>query len=619
MYQLRSLHACVSNYRPLTFSLDLPNSLKYLSWKAYHLKYLPSKFSAQNLVGLDLSYSQVVGQFWNEDQSPWNLKWINLSGCKHITEVPNLSRSLKIECIILHNCASLVEIPSYFQHLGKLTNLCLGHCTNLKNLPEMPCNLEILYLSLTAIEELPKSVWSHEKISHLDIAFCKHLKSLPSNTCKLKVSSSFSLVGCESLCEFWELPRDTTVLEFSSTRIKELRNESIESVVGLTAIKLTNCKSLVSLPMNIWKLKYLESLNLSEISEAMEHLEFLNLSGTMVKEVPKSIGNLVALRKLHMVECSIQEIPDDLFCLTSLQELNLSLTEIKSIRASVKQAAQLSRLCLNGCESLESLPELPPLLQCLEAKDCVSLKTVSSSSTALAQGWEKYIFSRGLHEKHIFSDCRKLDENARSNIFGDAQLRIMRMATASSEFKEGKIEQPSYDSDSYGSYDDFVEELLRQRSFVGNICCGNEIPNWFSHKNFLGFAVSLVVAYKRGYALSFVRWFRVGCKYNFKTSNGKSREVNHPWCNLLTNTGYRDSPEVFLWCYNNVFEEVVEGAHSPTAFYKFVTEVNVDFTVQSYDGYEEEEELEVKKCGICLLYGKGAEMIKQRALYAQDF
>ncbi|BBH09852.1 hypothetical protein Prudu_022478 [Prunus dulcis] len=379
-----------------------------------------------------------------------------------------------------------------------------------------------------------------------------------------------------------ELPRDTTVLEFSSTTIKELRNESIESVVGLTAIKLTNCKSLVSLPMNIWKLKYLESLNLSgcsnfqhlpEISEAMEHLEFLNLSGTMVKEVPKSIGNLVALQKLHMVECSIQEIPDDLFCLTSLQELNLSLTEIKSIPAR-------SNKLLNY------------------------LACASTVVRALN------LYQNSPHYCNVLNHCtrtRKLDENARSNIFGDAQLRIMRMATASSEFKEDKIEQPSYDSDSYGSYDDFVEELLRQRSFVGNICCGNEIPNWFSHKSegcsikielppnwfstdFLGFALSLVVAYKRGYALSFVRWFRLGCKYNFKTSNGKSREVNHPWCNLLTNTGYRDSPEV-----------------------------NVDFTVQSYDGYEEEEELEVKKCGICLLYGKGAEMIKQRALYAQDF
>ncbi|PQQ20656.1 disease resistance-like protein CSA1 [Prunus yedoensis var. nudiflora] len=304
----------------------------------------------------------------------------------------------------------------------------------------------------------------------------------------------------------------------------------------------------------------------------------------MVKEVPKSIENLVALRKLHLVECSIQEIPGGLFCLTSLQELDLSLTKIKSIPASVKQAAQLSRLCLNGCKSLKSLPEFPSLLQCLEAEACMSLRTVSSSSTALAQGWEKYIFSRGLHEKHIFSNCRRLDENSRSNILGDAQLRIMRMATASSKFKEDKIEQPSYDSDD--SYDDFDVS---------------------SNTDFLGFALSLVVGN--------APWdMKIRCKYNFKTSNGESHEVKHPFCNLRRGTmGFEsiDSHEVFVWWYSNVFEEVVEGAQIPTAFYKLVTEVNVDFIVGSFIG---NKLLPVEKCGICLLYGKDADMIKQRAL-----
>ncbi|XP_020409506.1 TMV resistance protein N isoform X2 [Prunus persica] len=610
MYQLRWLRVSYS----ILFrgSLHLPSSLRYLYWEGYPLESLPSKFSAQNLLVLYTPYSKFGVQLWNEDKIPVNLKRINLLSCQYLTEVPNLSQCLNIEHINLGSCESLVEIPSYFQHLGKLTYLDLSMCYKLKNLPEMPCNLEFLDLSWTAIEELASSVWSHEKISRLDIRYCEHLKSLPSNTCKLKLSSSFSLKGCKSLCEFWELPRDTTVLEFSSTTIKELRNESIESVIGPTAIKLTNCKSLVSLPMNIWKLKYLESLKLSgcsnfqhfpEISEAMEHLEFLNLSGTMVKEVPKSIENLVALRKLHMVECSIQEIPDDLFCLSSLQELNLSLTEIKSIPASVKQAAQLSRLCLNGCESLESLPELPPLLQCLEAEDCVSLRTVSSSSTALAQGWEKYIFSQGLHEQHVFSDCRRLDENARSNILGDAQLRIMRMATASSKFKE-----------------DEIEESLRKRSFVAIRCCGNEIPKWFSHKSegcsikielprdwfstdFLGFALSLVVDFAP-------RDMGLFCKFSFKTSNGESHEVIHHLSSLYPKNFITSElfscGEVFVWWHDNFFEEVVEGAQSPTAFYKLVTEVNVYFIVWN--------RAEVKKCGICLLYGKDAEMIKQRAL-----
>ncbi|XP_021800049.1 TMV resistance protein N-like [Prunus avium] len=474
MYQLKWLRVR-SSHNSRIGSLDLPNSLGYLNWFPYPLKSLPSKFSAQNLVYLEIVNSEVEGQLWNEDQSPVNLKRIRLAYSNYLTEVPNLSRSLKIEHIDLDGCQSLVEIPSYFQHLGKLTYLNLEQCINLKNLPEMPCNLEFLNLSNTAIEELPSSVWFHEKISHLDIGSCRDLKSLP---------------------------------------------------------------------------------------------------------------------------------------------------------ASIKQAAQLSRLCLSWCTKLESLPELPPLLQCLEAHGCISLKTVSSSSTAITQGWEEYIFSRRLHEKHIFYHCPKLDENARSNIMGDAQLRIMRMAIASSKFKEDKIEE-AYDS-YYADQSNQYKEFFGKRSFVAIRCWGYEIPNWFSHKSegcsikielprdwfstdFLGFALSLVAVTTHYYT-------EVGCKYNFKTSNGESHEVNHPFCNPLTKGGRRDSHDVFVWWYNNVFEEVEKGAESPTAFYKLVTEVKVDFTVRSRNGFmEEEEEVEVKKCGICVLYGKDAEMIKQRALYAQDF
>ncbi|KAL6270909.1 hypothetical protein ACE6H2_027820 [Prunus campanulata] len=550
MYQLRFLR--VSHILASIVSLDLPNSLRYLDWKGYPLKSLPSKFSAQNLVVLEMTWSRLVGQLWNEDQSPMNLKWINLAECRHLTEVPNLSRSLNIEHINLSCCGSLVEIPSYFQHLSKLTYLNLGSCTNLKNLPEMPCNLEFLDLHRIAIEELPSSVWSHEKISYLDISDCRHLKSLPSNTCKLKLSGSFSLV---------------------------------------------------------------------------------------------------ALRKLDLSSCeNLEVVSDFLFRLTSLQDLNLRRMKIKSLPASIKQATQLSRLCLSNCWSLESLPELPPLLQHLEVNSCMSLKTVSSSSTAITQGWEEYIFSRGLHEKHIFSNCLKLDDNARSNIMADAQLRIMRMAIASSKFKEGKIEE-AYDS-YYANQSNQYKEALRKRSFVAIRCFGNEIPKWFSHKSegcsikielprdwfstdFLGFALSLVVDFVPQHTYTRSIYITAGCKYNFKTSNGESHKVNHPLCIPLENVGGSDSPEVFVWWYNNVFEEVVKGAESPTAFYKLVTEVNVDFTVHSEIsihlserihhhsdsdcGEEWEEESEVKKCGICLLYGKDAEMIKQRALYAQDF
>ncbi|PQP98976.1 disease resistance protein RPS6 [Prunus yedoensis var. nudiflora] len=101
----------------------------------------------------------------------------------------------------------------------------------------------------------------------------------------------------------------------------------------------------------------------------------------------------------------------------------------------------------------------------------------------------------------------------------------------------------------------------------------------------------------------------IRCKYNFKTSNGESHEINRP-LHLHTNIGSSELHQVYVWWSNNVFEEVVDGAQSPTAFYKLVTEVYVDFSVLGFAN--KQEELEVEKCGICLLYAQDAESIKKR-------
>lgn len=52
-------------YGKLNFSLDLPNSLRYMFWHAYPLESLPSKFSAINLVELHMPESQVE-KLWDE-------------------------------------------------------------------------------------------------------------------------------------------------------------------------------------------------------------------------------------------------------------------------------------------------------------------------------------------------------------------------------------------------------------------------------------------------------------------------------------------------------------------------------------------------------------------------
>ncbi|CAN6684979.1 unnamed protein product [Malus baccata var. baccata] len=140
----------LSSLGKLTDSLDLPDSLRYLYWLSYPLESLPSNFCPENLVELHMRYSKVK-KLWKEEQILVNLQVIDLRGCSNLTEVPNLSGSLKIVEINLGRCRSLVEIPSYFQHLDKLTHLELRDCTRLGYLPEMPGNIssDVKYLFKT--------------------------------------------------------------------------------------------------------------------------------------------------------------------------------------------------------------------------------------------------------------------------------------------------------------------------------------------------------------------------------------------------------------------------------------------------------------------------------------
>ncbi|CAN6722886.1 unnamed protein product [Malus baccata var. baccata] len=250
-----------------TPSIDLPDSLRYLYWWGYPLESLPLKFSPENLVDLHMPCSQVK-KLWKEGQRPVNLQVLNLPGSIYLTEVPNLSGSLKIVNIDLSSCRRLVEIPWYFQDLDSLTHLCLRGCTSLKYLPEMPTNIKYLNLSESGIKEyLPKSICKLKYLEELDLSSCSEL---------------------ENFQEILERMEHLKSLNLSGTMIQELHS-SIEFLPALNRLELHNCKRLPSIPKSICKLKYLEELNLSwcselenfpKILEPMEHLKFLDLSGT---------------------------------------------------------------------------------------------------------------------------------------------------------------------------------------------------------------------------------------------------------------------------------------------------------------------------------------------------
>ncbi|XP_068320576.1 disease resistance protein RPV1-like [Pyrus communis] len=728
------------------YSLDLPDSLRYLEWWDYPLESLPSTFSAENLVELHMLDSRVK-ELWKEEQILVNLQVIDLSFSKDLSKVPNLSRSLEIVKIDLRRCDSLVEIPLYFQHLDKLIHLNLGYCMSLKYLPKMPGSIQYLNLKCTGIKEVPESVWSNENISYLNISRCKDLKKLPSSRCKLKsLSGSLEIVkinlrGCTSLVEIPsyfqhldklihlnleyctslkylpKMPGSIQYLNLECTGIKELP-ESVWSNENISYLNLKHCEDLkklpssrcklknlekldldgcsnvenlpenwepmehlkslslidtkvTELPSSICKLKYLESLDLArcsrfskfpEILKPMEHLKSLRLFYTAVTELPSSICNLKYLESLDLTGCSrfskfpeilkpmeqlvslclvftaVEMLPSSIGNLNRLQDLDLgwcgqlkdvptsisSLTNLKrlifigcrrleklpstlcfrsseklelsdsgilEIPASIKQASRLSMLDLRGCDQLQSIPELPVLCDVL-AEGCTSLKIMSSSRTALTQGWDKPNSCC-----RIFTNCPKLDNNSRSNIMDEAQIAIMRMATVA-PLKDYCLPHNPWPQ-------------------INIICPGKEIPNWFSYQNegssvdielcpdwfrtgLFGFALSVV---SRVLNVPFLTW-RLRANFIVKFM-GESHELFSSKYIIPGNSYRNGQHHVHVW--NEAFRSEEVGKNCSPDVYKLAKEASVVFYQELGNSASE---MKVESCGICPLYAEDAEKFK---------
>ncbi|XP_061996586.1 disease resistance protein RUN1-like [Rosa rugosa] len=581
----------------------LPEALKYLGWDFYPLTSLPSRFSSENLVELHMRNNRLE-QLWNKgvqvcliyfDLLQINLgsiKRIDLSHSEHLADVSALIESPTLESIDLWGCKSLVQLPSSFQNLAKLTSLSLNGCSNLKILPEMPGNLEVLVLNRTAIEELPSSIWSLEKLHHLDLEICEELKNLPSSTCRLNSLPILDLQGCRSLESLIaslpvELPSG---LEYLFMRFCEsLGSLPVELPSGLEYLFMSDCESLGSLPV--------------ELPSGLKILDLRNCKS--LRSLPVELPS--GLKRLELISSkSLGSLPVELP--SGLEYLNLS--DCESLGSlPVKLPSGLKRLDLRNCKSLGSLPKLPWLLGLFDAHGCTSLETVSSPMrTAPIQGRDQYVNHSEKFEELLFMNCVKLDQSARSNIMADAQLRVMRIATAS--------------------------RLLNKPRMIKIVCPGNEIPKWMRyqsegcsiniklpphwfHQGFLGYALCIVVAFNNYTPPDINNYSYFGCETHHKTNN--SHEVCWEALRISLPAILINSDHVFVWYFCPEFVRL-ESAINREDWVK-ASEASFDFKLyQNIIQTPKERNLcdrstvrrnlfdpstvRVKRCGVSLLYAQ---------------
>nr|XP_023918696.1 protein SUPPRESSOR OF npr1-1, CONSTITUTIVE 1-like [Quercus suber] len=356
------------NSLPSTF--HLPNSLRVLDWWGYPSNSLPSTFQLDELVMLCLPQSRIE-KLWIGIKNFDKLKIINLSG-PHLIISPDFTGVPNLEKLNLANCQNLhVLHPS----VGILKELVL------------------LYLDFTSIMELPSSIGGLICLTSLTLKGCKKLVCLPNTICCLKSLECLRLSGCsnfENLPENLGNVKGLKELDLSGTAIKELPS-SIERLMHLTSLTLFNCHKLVSLPNTTCGFRFRGALDLSICSRfknlpenpwIIEGLKMLDLSKTVIKEMPSSIERLTSLTSLTLRHCeylqclpsaicslkslesldlfgcsNLYNLPENLGNVKSLQKLDLRRTTIKELPSSIERLTRLTLLALQGCKNLENLPE----------------------------------------------------------------------------------------------------------------------------------------------------------------------------------------------------------------------------------------------------------------------
>ncbi|KAL4637501.1 hypothetical protein ACB092_03G081500 [Castanea dentata] len=252
----------------------LPNGLRLLDWNEFPLSSLPSNLELEKLVALNMPQSQIELDMHFESCRFETLKYMLFSSCKNITRVPDLSViAPKLKVLDLYECENLVEVH--------------------------------------------ESVGLLEELEYWGLARCKNLRIFPRNL-RLKSLKTFSLVGCESLEKFPDIP------------------QGAESLTCLRTLSIGS------------------------------------------KTLPSSISNLRNLVVLRMDHC--ENFPKDMYtpgCFPKLERLYFLNSNTNTLPEIASKFPKLKVLDLPGCWKLQKISRLPPCIEFVSVRGCSSLDSQS--------------------------------------------------------------------------------------------------------------------------------------------------------------------------------------------------------------------------------------------------
>ncbi|CAN6563525.1 unnamed protein product [Malus baccata var. baccata] len=267
---------------------------------------------------------------------------MNLSGCKLLEKIPNLSGSPNLRTLILDKCKSLVEVDDSVGFLDQLVILSLDGCSRLKRFATK--------LRLRSLQFL-----------YLD--GCTRLKRFPEIE-----------VEMESLL----------VLGIAKSGIRELPS-SIAYLTGLDELLANECENLTGTSLHhIFGLQDLNCINMDGCPKLVTFGKFsTRLDTSHYNGIPLALPKV---GKLYLNGCNLSEsdflVPLD--CWSTLAHLDLSRNNFVSLPDCISKFVNLETLHLSGCKRLREIPHaLPPNLRSLSLDDCTSLEKIPKLPSGL--------------------------------------------------------------------------------------------------------------------------------------------------------------------------------------------------------------------------------------------
>ncbi|KAK6932018.1 Toll/interleukin-1 receptor homology (TIR) domain [Dillenia turbinata] len=258
---------------------NFTKKLRWLCWRGFPLRCIPREFNQENLVALDLRYSNLK-KVWDEG------KFLNLSHSHSLCKTPDFSKIPNLQRLLLKDCTSLVGISETIGHLQNLQLLNMEGCTNLKGIPENSSKLMCLQVFILSgcakLDKLPKNLEEMVSLTELKLDGTA-IKQVPPSIVHLKNLKNLSLADCRG-------SSNTTLYSLVQSWVWGNRSPRLlpTSFIGLN--------SLTSLNISCCNLS--DDVIPSDIG-SLSSLHYLNLSNNKFSRLPSGISSLSRLQYIH--------------------------------------------------------------------------------------------------------------------------------------------------------------------------------------------------------------------------------------------------------------------------------------------------------------------------------